>query len=57
MEACSEGHEEIVHNNYRGCPVCQLISEHQEEIQSKLREIEQLEDARDALEQRLEGLE
>ena len=46
MNICSNGHEEIVYK-WSKCPICELIEEHENEIQSIV----------DDLEERIEKLE
>ena len=49
MNICSSGHEEIVYEGDRWskCPICELIEEHENEIQSTV----------DVLKERIEKLE
>ena len=46
MYVCSSGHDKIVHDNWKGCPLCQKIeeldtmTEQRDKLQEQLNEIE-----------------
>ena len=55
MELCSDQHDEIIHDDYNGCPICKLVDEKDNEIVALEEKVETLEEKIDELRDKLAG--
>jgi len=57
MHTCSEGHDEIAYEgSYNNCPMCNMIKDFEDDIETLNEKIKSLEEDNDSLKDRIDDL-